>query len=347
MPQSSTVPRFAYLGPVSSHLGDASTTPPAKQQRTLLARLLAAAGEPVPVADLQATLWGATPPASADKAIQVLVGRLRGATGGAEPARVIRHEVDAYCLDPATCSIDAREFEQHLRRGRLEASLGRHEPAIRSLDAALALWRGPAFEEYADRHWAQRERARLDTSRAAAGIQRAESLLHVGEAAAALDQLDAAIADWPGRDRLHALRLWAIAVLRSPAAAQAEFERLRALLSERAGMEPGPQLLAAAARVRAGTRPVVPSDDAPSPPPAHDPAPGRSCLSETARELAAWLDARGEQQVDELLRAITTSDRDEVDVLDDLEALLEAGILIRRIAPGGTVRVAARPGRDA
>lgn len=347
MPPSKAVPRFAYLGPVSSHLGDTTTTPPAEQQRTLLARLLAATGEPVRVADLQAELWGTTPPATANKAIQVLVGRLRRTIGCSEPGRVIRQETDSYCLDPATCLIDAREFRRHVRRGQLDGSFGRHDSAVRSIDAALSLWRGPAFEEYADRRWAQPERAALKACRAAAGIQRVESLLHLDRPAAALDQLDAELAAAPTMDRLHALRVWAIAELQSPTAAATECDRLGAELAQHAGTGPGPLLLAAVEHLEAGTRPVVMPARAPTSEPLPDAPPHGDALQSTAHELAAWLRTRGEQPVEELLRSFATADRDEVDVLDDLEALLAAGVVSRRLSGVGVALVWARSGRGA
>src|SRR5581483_5905491 len=53
---------------------------------------------------------------------------------------------------------------------------------LRLLDEALALWRGPALAEFADRRFAQPEAVRLEELRLTARERRAELLLRLGRA---------------------------------------------------------------------------------------------------------------------------------------------------------------------
>ena len=54
------------------------------------------------------------------------------------------------------------------------------------LEAALALYRGPAFAEFADADWARGESVRLDELRLSAEEDLVEALLASGDAAAAV-----------------------------------------------------------------------------------------------------------------------------------------------------------------
>ena len=54
---------------------------------------------------------------------------------------------------------------------------------IARVDAALGLWRGPAYVDFADEPWARGEIARLDELRLLARERRAAALLELGRAA--------------------------------------------------------------------------------------------------------------------------------------------------------------------
>ncbi len=80
------------------------------------------------------------------------------------------------------------------------------------LEAALALWRGPAYADVADRPFAVREIARLDSMRRSAVRGHAQALLALGRHLEAIDQLVGAVADEPYDEALRkflALALYA------------------------------------------------------------------------------------------------------------------------------------------
>lgn len=116
------------------------------------------------------------------------------------------------------------------------------EQALKLLSEALGWWRGPAYAEFTNDHWATAERARLAELRLQAVEQQAEARLALGLAGEAIADLDAHVSEHPWREegwRLLALALYqadrqgdALAVLR----------RARGLLVEQLAVDPGPAL---------------------------------------------------------------------------------------------------------
>ena len=58
--------------------------------------------------------------------------------------------------------------------------------SVAALEAALDLWHGPAFAEFADDEWARGEAVRLDELRLRAEEDLVDALLATGDAAAAV-----------------------------------------------------------------------------------------------------------------------------------------------------------------
>lgn len=109
------------------------------------------------------------------------------------------------------------------------------------LDDALALWHGPALADLPDRtaESARWETRRLDVRRARLG-----AALALGHAEQSLPELTALCDLHPLDEPLHILRLRALRDAGRPAEALAAYESLRALLADRLGSDPGPELRA-------------------------------------------------------------------------------------------------------
>src|ERR1700742_3626038 len=143
------------------------------KQRRLFAALALRAPEAVPVDELVEAVWGDAPPDGRDQALQKQVSRLRARLGDALP---VRRRAAGYALEVAREAIDSRRFEALLERARAQRS-------VEELEAALALWHGPALADHRGDEFAQGEIARLEELRLEAVEERFHAELGRGQAA--------------------------------------------------------------------------------------------------------------------------------------------------------------------
>ncbi|MGY1813900.1 BTAD domain-containing putative transcriptional regulator [Blastococcus sp. SYSU D00820] len=269
------------------------------RQRSVVARLLVARGGVVPADLLVADLWHAETPPRALAALQAHVSHLRRALEPDRPprtpARLLVTVPPGYALRPAGDDVDALHAGRLLGEGDrlLEA-----EPAAARdrYAAALELWRGPAYAEYADEPWAQPEAARLEELRLTAVERWAAASLAAAGGPDPLARLQAHVAEHPLREE--GWRLLALGLYRAgrQADALAALRRVRTLLAEELGVEPGPALRALADDVLAQAPHLMPAaapvrvapPAAPAPEPAPAPRPG---LVGRDTELAALREA--------------------------------------------------------
>ncbi|MER7084123.1 BTAD domain-containing putative transcriptional regulator, partial [Saccharopolyspora kobensis] len=116
------------------------------------------------------------------------------------------------------------------------------EDALAHVEAALDRWRGPAYSEFAEEHWARAEVTRLGELRLLAVERRAEAGLAVGRAPAVAADMRAHVSEHPWRE--HAWQLLAIALYQAGRQRDA-LEALRtakAALATELGVDPGPDL---------------------------------------------------------------------------------------------------------
>ena len=69
------------------------------------------------------------------------------------------------------------------------------------LERALALWRGPAFDEFADLEWARGEAVRLEELRLIARERLVEARLALGQSGAVVGELEQLVIEHPLRER--------------------------------------------------------------------------------------------------------------------------------------------------
>ncbi|WP_425558085.1 BTAD domain-containing putative transcriptional regulator [Cryptosporangium japonicum] len=242
--------RFGVLGPLVALDSSGPLDVKGPRHRAVLARLLLARGRMVSVDQLIDDLWGGAAPGGAVGAVQTFVAALRRALeperAPRAPARVLVTSGPGYALRVDPDAVDALRFERAVTGSR---ELPPAE-ALRSLDSALAEWRGPAYADFADAHWARGEATRLDELRLLAVERRADALLGLDRAAEAVPDLEAQVDAYPGREG--AWRLYALALYRAgrQSDALAALRRARRLLAEQAGLDPGPDLRRLEADIR-------------------------------------------------------------------------------------------------
>ncbi|GAB4586781.1 BTAD domain-containing putative transcriptional regulator [Nocardia sp. IFM 10818] len=233
---------ISVLGAFGLTVGGAPAELGGTRQRAVLARLVAARGQLVPVDRLIADLWVDEAPPRALGGIQVFVSHLRRALepGRAPrtPARTLVTAPPGYALRLPAAAVDAWRFEDLITA----ESPGAPGERAAAYGAALGLWRGPAYAEFAELPWAATEAARLLELRGTAVERRAAALLEAGAAAAVVAELEAHLADHPLREE--PWRLLALALYRCGRQADAlgALRRVRQVLATELGVDPGQPL---------------------------------------------------------------------------------------------------------
>src|SRR6185369_17210732 len=233
------------LGPLEAEVEGARADLGGPLQRAVLALLLMERGRVVSVDRMIDQLWRGEPPPRAIASLQAYVSNLRrilepGRARRAQ-ARILVSAPPGYAVRLPDGAVDAWRFESLLTAARKEAP-GQPERARQELEQALALWRGPAYAEFADEEWASAEVVRLTEQHLAAQEAWAEVALRTGAAAEAVPAAEALIRQQPLREgswRLLALSLWACD---RQADALAALRRARRMLRDELGLEPGPAL---------------------------------------------------------------------------------------------------------
>lgn len=237
--------RFGVLGPVTAwtDAGDAVAIQGVKV-RAVLADLVLHVGESVTADRLVEDLWGEAPDSrNPAGTLSSKVSQLRRALGAAEPGArsLVRSPPPGYelAIDPA--AVDAVEFVARVEAARSAATPA---TAVAELTRALALWRGPAYGEFADAEFARPAVARLDEQRLTAQEMVARARLELGEHAAVADELTELVAAHPWREGLRLVHVLALYRSGRQADALAAFDRYRTVLVEELGLDPSPEAVA-------------------------------------------------------------------------------------------------------
>ncbi|MFC9970176.1 BTAD domain-containing putative transcriptional regulator [Spirillospora sp. NPDC127200] len=215
--------RFGVLGPLEVRTDEgAAVRVPDLKVRALLADLLAHRGRVVPADRLIEDLWGADLPARPLATLQARVSQLRRTLEDAEPGAraLVESRPPGYLLRVPPEAVDAGRFEALLAHDRR---------------AALDLWRGEAFADFADAPFAAPEITRLEELRLTA----VEDLAEQGAYGAELGGL---VARYPLRERLRAAHMRALYRAGRQSEALSSYIELRDLLREEMGVDPDPRV---------------------------------------------------------------------------------------------------------
>ena len=232
-------------GRVGLEIGDATLDEsrlPGRQGRLLFAYLAAQRGRPVPYGELAAALWGESPPRTWEKALSVLVSKLRGllAELGLDGPGVLTSAFGCYRLalpdgwiDVIAAADGAQEAEAALSRGECDS-------ARQEAQAAERLMRG-SFLPGEDGDWVEEKRRELAEVRGRALTVLADASLRLGAADEAMRWAEKLIAAEPFRETGHRLLMQAHGATGNRAEALRAYERCRTLLREELGAAPSPE----------------------------------------------------------------------------------------------------------
>ena len=260
---------FRILGPLEVRDSEGAISLGGPKQRAVLAVLLLGAGEGLSADRLIDAVWGEEAPATARKALQLYVSRLRRLLGRDR----LLTEGGGYRLVVGRMELDVRRFEGLVEEGRSACMRGDPERGSALLRQALELWRGPALADLAYESFAQGEIARLEELRVAAVEERIEADLACGRHSELVGELEALIAAHPLRERLRGHLMLALYRSGRQAEALGVYQDARSAMVEELGIEPSPALRELERAVLGQDSGLAPAPLVPAPPRAA--APGR------------------------------------------------------------------------
>jgi predicted ATPase/DNA-binding SARP family transcriptional activator len=289
--------KFKVLGSLEVEGDDGPVPIVGQRPRALLTALLLHPNAVVPTGRLVDALWGEQPPESSANALQQVVTRLRTRLGG--NASCVATSPGGYRVSVAPGALDADRFEAGFQRARRLRDADPDE-AARELESALALWRGPAYGEFAN-GFAQAPSVRLADLRMAASEDLVEIMIGRGDATEAVAAARELVDTAPLRERPVELLMRALHASGRVVDALDVYRKHRQTLADELGLDPPAGLRDLEARIlrdevprSAGTVAHEPTARAP----ARVVLPGRpGAIIGRARELEIVRECLVEQQL--------------------------------------------------
>ncbi|MFC4628735.1 BTAD domain-containing putative transcriptional regulator [Promicromonospora alba] len=240
MSQTDSSPRpqvaFSVLGPLVARVGDVQLSIGGPVQRRVLAMLLLEPGHVVSLDRLVDAVWDEDPPSTAAHQIRKAAASLRKRVPCGHA--VIVTEGPGYRVDVTRCRLDLLEFDERMSAARAALKDGAQEAAVNALWSALSLWRGAAVSGV-DAPVIRAAATALDERRLSAAEQVFELSLSLGECGPIIPELRALIAEHPLRETLRAQLMLALYRTGRQAEALDEYARIRELLRDTLGIDPG------------------------------------------------------------------------------------------------------------
>jgi hypothetical protein len=140
-------------------------------------------------------------------------------------------------------------FTAEKAAGVRAAAAGRFEDASNHLHAALGEWRGPVLDDLRDFPFVDAYAAMLLEEKVAAHTARAEAEIACGRAGAVIGELEALTAEHPYREPLWAQLITAYYVTERQSDALGAYRRLKTILADGLGIDPGPTVSALHERI--------------------------------------------------------------------------------------------------
>lgn len=237
---------FRLLGPFEVWHDDKPISIGAHRQRAVLALLAIHAGRVLSTDQIVDEIWGDDAPPSAVRTVHAYVSRLRSslrvARGSASVGDVLVSRDPGYALNVDPQQIDAARFEEGLVQASISMKEGRPELANETIQRALSLWRGTALADFVYEPFAASESDRLNERRLEAIELRIDTDLALARHGHLISELESLIVSHPLRERYWAQLMIALYRSGRQSDALAAYGRVRRMLIDELGIEPGPEL---------------------------------------------------------------------------------------------------------
>ncbi len=237
---------FSVLGSIRVVRAGSELQLGARQQRMVLALLLARAGSPVSLNELVDLLWDEQAPASSANVVHRHVGELRRLLEPGLPTRSggrhIVRELSSYRLRADEQSLDLLKFRSLSQLAGRSLQDGDPESALRHLLDGLRLWRGrcaAGLEPASRRHSAF---LAVEAERAQAVREAADAAERCGRLSTVLAPLRQAAEQHPLDESLQSRLLLTLAADGRQAEAVEMYREVRRRLADELGVDPGEEL---------------------------------------------------------------------------------------------------------
>lgn len=225
---------FRLLGDFDVRIGGVRWTPPSRKPRRLLAALLLEPRCHVAKERLVAAVWDGEPPRSATSAIQVYASQLRRAL----PGHALVCSGDGYLLDVDPYSVDLHRFRLLVTRAETRPA----EQGAVMLREALELFRGEPLANIGSDHLRRDAEPVIMEEHLSAYERLAELELALGRSDRTVPELLRLTSLHPLRERLWELLIRCQSSLGRHRDAADTYARVRRVLHQELGVEPGAEL---------------------------------------------------------------------------------------------------------
>ncbi|WP_166906151.1 BTAD domain-containing putative transcriptional regulator [Mycobacterium sp. DL440] len=242
---------FGLLGPLQVTVDGTPAALGTPKQRAVLAVLLINRNRAVSTESLIDAVWDGEPVPAARATIHTHVSNLRRLLGSAdgETHSALVKAAPGYRLNVPAGSCDLDRFITEKSAGINAAAAGRFEAAGTHLSAALAQWRGDVLEDLRGFRFADTFAAALAEDHALVHTSRAEAEIACGRAATVIADLEDLAARHPYREPVWAQLITAYYLAERQSDALDAYRRVKSVLAEDLGIDPGPTLSALHARI--------------------------------------------------------------------------------------------------
>jgi DNA-binding SARP family transcriptional activator len=230
------------LGPLEVERDGITLNLGGRRQRAVLALLVMHVGEVLSSDRIVEEIWADDPPPSATRTVHSYVSRLKGILRGPAGDDVLIRREPGYILSIDPMSVDAFRFGRLVDAAAHALDTGDPAWADGELREALGLWRGEALADFAYESFAATESQRLDGRRLEALELHLDCGLALGRHARAVTELESLVAIHPLRERFWAQLMVALYRCGRQSDALAAYGRVRHILVDELGLEPGDEL---------------------------------------------------------------------------------------------------------
>ncbi|MFE7035127.1 BTAD domain-containing putative transcriptional regulator [Streptomyces sp. NPDC057621] len=240
---------FGVLGALQVRRDGVALAAGPPRQRSLLALLLARAGEATALHEVVDVLWAEAPPPSAVNLIRRYVGELRRVLEPELPSLAagqwLLGQAGTYRLALPDGRLDLVTFRRLRTRAREHCREGDHRRGVETYVHGLRLWRGPAAADIPAEIRGHPVFGALDRERLATAKDAADAALRGGCGALLVDELYRVADHHPLDESLQAKLMTALSATGNRAEAVAVYNDVSTRLRDDLGIGPGPQLRSA------------------------------------------------------------------------------------------------------